>query len=105
MAGLYAQTDVVETVISNLNKVIAGLGEENLGAKIDMIGETFATSSGDTANALSEVMEQYHLVNQALVRLAMEAKGMLLTAKQMYLDTDENASKTICGSTLDLLNE
>lgn len=105
MAGLYVQTEVVDEVIGNLNKVIAGLGEEDLGAKIDTIGETFESSSGDTANALSEVMEQYHLVNQALVRLAMEAKGMLLTAKQMYLDTDENASKTIYGSALNLLNE
>ncbi len=105
MAGLYVQTEAVDTVIGNLNKVIAGLGEEDLGAKIDTIGETFASSSGDTANALSEVMEQYHLVNQALVRLAMEAKGMLLTAKHKYLDTDENASKTICGSALDVLNE
>lgn len=105
MEELFVDENVVDIVVSNLNKVIAGLGEEDIGAKIDTIGETFASSSGDTANALSEVMEQYHLVNQALVRLAMEAKGMLLTAKKKYLDTDENASKTIYGSTLDLLNE
>lgn len=105
MEELYVDENVVDIVVSNLNKVIAGMGEEDIGAKIDTIGETFFSSSGDTANALSEVMEQYHLVNQALVRLAMEAKGMLLTAKQKYLDTDENASKTIYGSTLDLLNE
>lgn len=105
MEELYVDENVVDIVVSNLNKVIAGLGEEDIGAKIDTIGEAFASSSGDTMNALSEVMEQYHLVNQALVRLAMEAKGMLLTAKHMYLDTDENASKTICGSALDLLNE
>lgn len=105
MNGLFVDANVVDTVVSNLNKVIAGIGEEDIGAKIDTIGEVFASSSGDAANALSEVMEQYHLVNQALVRLAMEAKGMLLTAKQMYLDTDENTSKAICGSALDMLDK
>lgn len=101
MEELFVDANVVDIVVSNLNKVIAGMGEEDIGAKIDTIGETFASSSGDTANALSEVMEQYHLVNQALVRLAMEAKGMLLTAKQIYLDTDENLSNTINSSSVE----
>lgn len=101
MEELFVDENVVDIVVSNLNKVIAGMGEEDIGAKIDTIGEAFASSNGDTMNALSEVMEQYHLVNQALVRLAMEAKGMLLTAKQMYLDTDKNLSNSINSSSVE----
>lgn len=95
---LKIDADSVDQAITNLNMVIAGLGEENLSKKIDEIEEEFANSSGDTANALRTVTEQYHTVNQALVKLCMKAKNMLIVAKTLYLDVDNNIVSGIDGN-------
>lgn len=83
---------VIDACVNNIQKLI---DDTYISVELTNLKNVFEYSQSDYVNILQQLTCTLETINQTVTELLLTSKNMLLTAKQIYKDTDETLAANV----------